>query len=173
MLGEVKIGDSMAWSINGKQYVCWNFGNASHCCVNTGLSWYYTAGGTNYNETGATAQIVSRLASGLIDSLTMTNPARGTFTQEELNTANGSSVTLPDAQTVAQHDQSPDQWCYGGGQTCPDYANQADCEGANCYWCTDHCQSQPCGTPTPINWLLVGAAIAAGLVAVVMLARKK
>lgn len=165
----------MTLSQNGIDYICQNFGDANLCCVRTGQGWYYTAGGTNYNETGGTAQIVSRLASGLIDSLTMTNPARGTFTQEELNTANGSSVTLPDAQAVAQHDQSPNQWCYGAPPpTCPDYTNQTDCEGANCYWCNGTCQAQPCGTPAaPINWLLVGAAIAAGLVAMVMLVRKK
>jgi len=166
----------MTLSQNGINYICQNFGDTNLCCVRTGLSWYYTAGGTNYNETGGTAQIVSRLASGLIDSLTMTNPARGTFTQAQLNTANGSTVTLPDAQAVAQHDQSPNQWCYGAPPpTCPDYTNQADCEAANCYWCTDHCQSQPCGTPVPINWLLVGGLIAAGalVVGIILIKRKK
>jgi len=86
----------------------------NRCCVRTGLAWYYTLGGTDYPETGGTAQIVARLASGLIDSLTMTNPARGTFIQAELNEANGGPVTLEDAQLVAQHDDtSADQWCYG------------------------------------------------------------
>ncbi|GAI02552.1 unnamed protein product, partial [marine sediment metagenome] len=80
-----------------------------------GLSWYFTLEGTDYPETGGTAQIVARLASGLIDSLTMTDPARGTFTQAELNTANGDPVTLQDAKLVAEHDDtSADQWCYGG-----------------------------------------------------------
>jgi hypothetical protein len=164
----------MTLSQNGIDYICQNFGDTNLCCVRTGQGWYYTASGQNYNETGGTAQIVSRLASGLITSLTMTNPARGTFTQAQLNTANGSAVTLPDAQTVAQHDQSPNQWCYGGGATCSDYTSQADCEAASCYWCTNHCQSPPCGYPTPINWLLIGGLIAAGaLVGIVLIVRKK
>ena len=103
----------MTLSQNGLNYICENFGDLNLCCVRTGLSWYYTVGGTDYPETGGTAQIVSRLASGLVDSLTMTNP-RGTFTQAELNTANSSPVTLEDARLIAEHDDtSADQWCYG------------------------------------------------------------
>lgn len=127
----------MTWSINGKQYVCWNFGDASHCCVKTGLSWYYTVGGTNYNETGATAQAVSRLASGLITSLTMTNPPTGTFTQAQLNTANGSSVTLQDAQEITLHDEPAEsQWCY---IPCSAHATTAECTQYGCYWWNNAC----------------------------------
>ena len=104
----------MALSQNGLNYICENFGDLNLCCVRTGLSWYYTLEGADYPETGGTAQIVSRLASGLIDSITITNPPRGTFTQAELNTANSSPVTLEDARLVAEHDDtSTDQWCYG------------------------------------------------------------
>ena len=104
----------MTLSQNGLNYICENFGDVNLCCVRDGLSWYYTVDGTDYPETGGTAQVVARLASGLIESLTMTNPARGTFTQTELNTANSSPVTLEDAKLVAEHDDtSADQWCYG------------------------------------------------------------
>ena len=104
----------MTLSQNGLNYICENFGDINLCCVRTGLSWYYTLAGTNYDETGGTAQIISRLASGLIDSLTMTSPARGTFTQADLNTANSSPVTLEDARLIAEHDDtSADQWCFG------------------------------------------------------------
>jgi len=102
----------MTLSQEGINYICINFGS-SNCCVASGLSWYYTRESQNYPENGGTAQIVARLASGLVDSLTMTNPATGTFTQTELNNANGSTVTIQDAQTIAQHDEpSEDQWCY-------------------------------------------------------------
>ena len=102
-------------SQNGLNYICENFGDVNLCCVRTGLSWYYTLTGIDYPETGGTAQIVSRLASGLIDSLTMTSPARGTFTQAELNTANNGSVTIEDAHLIAEHDDvGPlEQWCFG------------------------------------------------------------
>ena len=104
----------MTLSQNGLNYICQNFGDASLCCVRTGLSWYYTLEGTDYPENGGTAQVVSRLASGLIESLTMTSPARGMFTQAELNAANSGPVTLEDAKLVAEHDDtSADQWCYG------------------------------------------------------------
>ena len=104
----------MTLSQNGLNYICENFGDVNFCCVRTGLSWYYTLAGTDYPENGGTAQIVARLASGLIDSLTMTNPPRGTFTQADLNTANSGPVTLEDARLVAEHDDtSADQWCYG------------------------------------------------------------
>jgi len=104
----------MTLSQNGLNYICENFGDVNLCCVRTGLSWYYTLAGTDYPETGGTAQIVARLASGLIESLTMTSPSRGMFTQVDLNTANNGSVTLEDARLVAEHDDtSAKQWCYG------------------------------------------------------------
>ena len=139
------------------------------------MSWYYTVGGTNYNETGGTAQIVSRFASGLIESLTITNPVRGSFTQSQLNTANGGSVTLMDAQEITFHNSpAEDQWCYSEtlcssytdeatcyangcywyGGSCHSYfpsceilTTQSDCENYNCYWCDGVCQGTPCGTP--------------------------
>jgi len=156
----------MTLSELGKQYICQNFGDTSFCCVKTGLSWYYTVAGTNYNETGGTAQIVSRFASGLIASLTMTSPARGAFTKAELDAANGSTVTLQDAKEITYHDESTeDQWCFipceahtdqdtceniylchwwnNGCHTnlpsCDELDNQSDCESYGCFWYNESC----------------------------------
>ena len=127
----------MTLSLLGIQYICENFGDTSLCCVNTGLSWYYTVGGTDYPETGGTAQIVSRLASGLIDSLTMTNPPRGTFTQAQLNAANESPVTLLDAKEITYHDEpTEDQWCF---ISCSEHMDQATCETYGCSWWNGAC----------------------------------
>lgn len=124
----------------GKNFICANFG-ASQCCVATGLSWYYTVGGIDYAETGGTAQAVSRLASGLVNSITMTNPATGTFTQANLNTANGASVTLADCQEITSHDEpSEDQWCF---ISCESITDQSTCEIYGCYWYNGGCHSNP------------------------------
>lgn len=158
----------MALSPLGKQYICKNFGDVSLCCVRTGLSWYYTVGGTDYAETGGTAQIVSRLASGLIDSLTMTSPARGAFTKAELDAANAAPVTLQDAKEITDHDELTEvQWCFipcsahtdqatcegvylcfwwnnachDAAPTCSELDNQGDCLRYNCFWFRDACHS--------------------------------
>lgn len=131
----------MTLSILGKQYICANFGNTDLCCTKTGLSWYYTIGTNDYPETGGTAQIVSRLASGLVNSLTMTNPSRGTFTQAELNTVNGGTVTLQDALEITSHDEpSEDQWCF---ITCETHTDQATCLSYGCYWYNGSCHTNP------------------------------
>ena len=131
-------------SQNGIDYICQNFGDTNFCCIDDGLEWYYTVGGNDTHETGATAQIVGRLALGILDSLTMVNPSRGTFTTAALNNANGSSVSLTDAQQVAQHDTPAEgQWCYSGGTppTCSDFTNQSLCESNNCFWYNNYCYS--------------------------------
>ena len=108
------------------------------------MDWYYTIDGANYPETGGTAQIVSRLASGLVDSVTMTNPARGTFTKSQLDAANGGVVTLQDAQSITLHDEpTEDQWCL----------------------------VHP-GTPFPIIYLAIPAVIAVGIIGYYMMKRK-
>jgi len=114
----------MTLTQNGINFICQQFG-LNDCCVNAGLSWFYTIGGTNYSETGGTAQVVSRLASGLVDSVTMTSPARGTFTQADLNAANeGIAVTLQDAQNIALHDEpAEEQYCYGTPPISPEGNN--------------------------------------------------
>jgi len=132
----------MTLTVMGKQYICENFGDASFCCATSGLSWLYTVGGMDYNETGGTAQAVSRLASGLIDSLTMTSPARGTFTQAMLNAANEQSVTLSDCQEITLHDEpSEDQWCF---IPCSTHTDQNTCENIyHCYWYNGNCHADP------------------------------
>ena len=132
----------MTLSQSGIDYICQNFGDVNLCCVTSGVSWTYYSGGSPYSETGGTAQIVSRLASGLIEYLTMTNPPRGNFTQAELSTANGGAVTLVDAQTITGHDEpSEDQWCYQGAPDCSSYTNQTDCENNSCFWYNGSCHS--------------------------------
>ena len=105
----------------GIDYICHNFGDTNFCCVSNGLSWYYTTGGQDYPENGGTQIILGRFAMGLIDSLTMTNPPRGTFTKAQLDAANGSAVNIYDAQEINFHNDPGDtggectpagQWCY-------------------------------------------------------------
>ena len=153
---------------NGIDYICQNFGNTDFCCINSGLSWYYTYQGIDYPETGATAQIVSRFTLGIIESLTMTSPARGTFTQADLNAANGAPVTLSDAREITYHDEpSEDQWCYTEGPpppSCSDYTNQADCISVGCYWWSDGtCRNTP-EPPPPVcsDYTNTSECIAAG-----------
>ncbi len=123
-------------SEKGIRYICFNFGDANRCCVASGLSWSYRYGGVDYPETGGTAQVVSRLASGLVDSVTMTSPARGMFTQADLNAANEEAVTLVDAQIIVGHDEpTEDQWCF----FCDSITNQTECELYGCFWYNELC----------------------------------
>ena len=94
----------MTLSQSGLAYISKNFG-LSDKIVTSGISWYTTVGGQNYQEQGGTAQIVGRLVSGVVESLTITNPDRGLFTKSELDAANGSPVTLQDAKSIAQQDE--------------------------------------------------------------------
>jgi len=128
----------MTLSPLGINYICKNFGDTALCCVRTGLSWYYTLAGTDYPETGGTAQIVSRLASGLIDSLTMTSPVRGAFTKAQLDEANAGPVTLQDAKEITYHDEPTEvQWCF---IPCSDHTDQITCEDVYlCFWWNNAC----------------------------------
>ena len=161
----------MTFSQAGIDYICQNFG-LNNCCVHQGLSWYYTIEGQDHNETGGTAQVVSRLVLGLIDSLTMVSPDNGTFTQADLNEANGSPVTLQDAQEITHHDEpSEDQWCIGGVPTCEELDNIYECvEIYNCYWYDDSCHSGP---KPSFPWWLILIPVAAGIGIIVYLSRKK
>lgn len=142
----------MTLTQNGIDYICQNFGDTNFCCVNSGLGWVYTAAGVPYNETGGTAQIVSRLASGLIESLQMTNPARGIFTQADLNAANGATVTIQDAVQIANHDEPAEgQYCFEQpppSPVCADYFTEAECTAGGCYWYNESCHDSP---PSPIT----------------------
>jgi len=71
----------------------------------------------------------------------MTFPARGTFTQDELNVANGSPVSLQDAQEITLHDEPhEDQWCF---IPCEYHQDKINCEANNCYWYNDGCYTEP------------------------------
>ena len=105
----------MTLTVNGKNYISEKFGDINKCFVSTGLFWSYL--GTDsivYNETGGTAQIVSRLVmTSLVQSLTTGGQ---TYTYSMLKTANDNTdVTLPDAQYIALNDGDPigeAQYCY-------------------------------------------------------------
>jgi uncharacterized repeat protein (TIGR02543 family) len=106
---------TMSLNQSGIDYICQNFGDASLCCVRTGLQWRWTdIDGATGDETGGTAQVVSRLINTmLITKVTMLTPARGDFTYSQLRTANGGAdVNLNDCDTILQHDSPPNQWCY-------------------------------------------------------------
>ena len=138
----------MTLNQTGLDFICQNFG-LENCCTNSGLSWYYVVGNEYYPESGGTAQIVSRLASGLIDSLTITTPDRGTFTKADLDVANGAPVTFQDAQEITNHDSPLEtQWCLGGAE------------------------APPSATPLPY-YILVGGVIAVAVVAGVIVWQKR
>ena len=112
----------MTWTTNGKNYVCQKYGNTAECVVSqaVGLTFNYTdvLGESYTGMTGSTAEIVGFVISGLIDTITMTNPSRPLISnpQAAINNANGSAINMADAQSLIQHDEnSGDQWCYGGG----------------------------------------------------------
>lgn len=141
------------WTQSGIDFVCQNFGDTNQCCVEDGLTFSYieSSTGTEYQETGGTAQVVGRFTLGIIDSLTMINPDRGTFTPDELHNANGEGgvVTPTMAQEITAHDSpSEDQWCYSGGaEGCTNptgYEGQTKCgntaygqDPTHLYQCTD------------------------------------
>ena len=105
----------MSLTINGKNYISEKFGNVSKCFVSTGLSWSYLGtDGVTYNETGGTAQIVSRLVmTSLVQSLT-TGGQIYTYTILKTNNDN-TDVILSDAQAIALEDGDPvgeAQYCY-------------------------------------------------------------
>jgi len=136
----------MAINPLGQQFICANLGDASFCCVKSGLSWDYTEASTGdvYSESGGTAQAVSRLASGIISSLKMTNPSRPSITPDDLNNANGGTVTLQDAGSITSHDEpTEDQWCF---IPCETHTDQNTCENIyQCYWYNGACHTNPPG----------------------------
>jgi len=128
---------------NGIDYICQKFGDINECVVSAGLSWsYLDIEGTTHTETGATSSVVSRLIfAQLVVSVTMTSPARGTFTYSQLRAANGGNdVTLVDCETLDGHDEnSGDQWCYTTPVQCTNpIGNEGDIDS-----CGDGGTNQP------------------------------
>lgn len=105
----------MTLTNSGVDFICQRFGDVNECCVADGLVYGYTDiyGNVYTGQVGGTATIVAALALGILQSLTMENPARGAVTQAQLNAANNGTVTLLDAQEITYHDEpTEDQWCY-------------------------------------------------------------
>ena len=97
----------MTLTENGKKYIATTFGSTSKCYVASGLKWSYI--GTDnqtYNESGGTAQIVSRLTmTSLVQSVTYNGQ---NYTYVALKAANDNAdITLGDVQWIAQNDGSP------------------------------------------------------------------
>jgi len=123
----------------GIRYICQYFGDVNHCCINAGLSWTYLGtDNVTYSESGGTSQIVARLVmTSLVQSLTMINPARGTFTYAQLKAANeNNDITLDDAKELLNHDEPAEvQWCLN----LTDIPTPAECEGYGYYWYNGVC----------------------------------
>lgn len=104
---------------NGKNYIANKFGIGG-CFVATGKTWSYRGtDGVTYNESGGTAQIVSRLVmTSLVQSVTVDGVV---YTYTALKTANDNTdLTLDDASWVAANDGSPAgeaKYCAGATAT--------------------------------------------------------
>lgn len=109
----------MTLTTNGKNYIAQNFG-ISDCFVSTGLNWTYLGIDNQiYNESGATAQIVSNLVmTSIVKSVTINSI---TYTYSTLRANNDSiDIDLADTQWIAHNDGSPageQQYCM---TTCDD-----------------------------------------------------
>jgi len=105
----------MTLTENGKNYIATTFGfGTNKCYVGSGLSWSYLGtDNQSYNETGGTAQIVSRLiVTSLVQSITYNGQ---NYTYAALKAANDNTdLTVSDAQWIAQNDgdiEGEPQYC--------------------------------------------------------------
>ncbi len=99
----------MTLTVNGKNYIADKFGLLSggiKCYTATGLSWsVLDVFGATINESGGTAQIVSRIISSVVQSVTINGQ---THTIDTLRTQNdNTSVSFADVQWIAANDASP------------------------------------------------------------------
>lgn len=111
----------MSLTTTGKNYIAEKFG-INNCMVYTGLSWTtYGSGGTQENETGGTAKLVSRLITSGITSVRVTSPGSGTYTLSNLTSNNqNQTVDYSDASWISNNDGYPSgetQYCIGTGPT--------------------------------------------------------
>jgi len=103
----------MTLTENGKNYIATTFG-INKCYAAYGLSWSYLGtDNQSYNETGGTAQIVSRLIlTSLVQAVTYNGQ---NYTYAALKAANNNTdLILSDAQWIAQNDGTPSgeaQYC--------------------------------------------------------------
>jgi PKD repeat protein len=102
----------------GINYICEQYGDASHCIVSEGLIFNFTED-TNQTYTelpGGTTDILGFIMMGVVESVTMTSPRRSTIDNplEEFLEANaGFLLDSSDVVFLLQHDESSgDQWCY-------------------------------------------------------------
>lgn len=103
---------------NGINYICEQYGDASHCIVSEGLIFNFTDD-TNQTYTelpGGTTDILGFIMMGVVQSVTMTLPIRSTIRnplQEFLEANDGLILDSRDVAFLLQHDEnSGDQWCY-------------------------------------------------------------
>ncbi len=105
----------MVLTTNEKNYISDKFGAGSglKCCVASGLTWsVLDVFGATLNETGGTAQVVSRIASSVTQSLTINGIV---YTNVSVASQMGRMLSLVDAMEVAANDGSPlgeNQYCY-------------------------------------------------------------
>jgi hypothetical protein len=109
----------MAWTTNGINYVCQNYGDTTNCVTSQAITFDYI----DWKDipytgaTGSTSDIVSAIAFNLFKSITLKNPSRPKIDDPlfKVNTANESSVNPEMGSELRQHDEnSTDQWCYSG-----------------------------------------------------------
>lgn len=131
----------MTLTLDGIRYCLQKYGDIGECCVSTGIIFDIVddQGNTTTGLEGGTAYIVDFITLGILNSITLTTPARPTITNPKgaLDAANGSVTVWGDAGILFDHDEtSGDQWCYDTVPECmPDGSTK--CVGYDLYTCTD------------------------------------
>jgi len=103
---------------NGINYICQQYGNATHCIVSEGLVFNFTddANQTYTGLPGGTTDILGFIMMGAVQSITMTVPSRQTIhnpLQAFLDVNDDLALDSNDVAYLLQHDEnSGDQWCY-------------------------------------------------------------
>jgi len=111
----------MTLTTNGKNYIANKFGS-NGCFASSGLSWTYLGtDNVTYAETGATAQLVSRLVMTSIVVSVKINSVTYTYAQLKSNNDN-TDVSLTDTQWISQNDGFPStepRYCVAGQTPTP------------------------------------------------------
>jgi len=103
----------MAWTQDGINYMCDFYGDANHCVVSSGLTFYYL---DIHDQTGqlvgGTSDIVWLVTQDTIVELTNQHGVHTYYPKDVLDSANHSEVTSSMAFELDNHDEnSGDQWC--------------------------------------------------------------